>query len=205
MWWKSAVNRSFFLCLAACRMRSSACDTLSRLCARRVLCWSAFPLVSALRSTGSARRIAPPLCSPASQLLWRSPTSRVRASSATAPRLPDADRRLDTHARRRPDARSPRFRRDPFARDVALRPRQGDSASHSGIAHVAFDHEDGLRPCDLIISWLNPTPHALAVYASWSASPPAHATLASRRLATALPGPDFHRLIAPACLAPSLR
>src|SRR6476660_8069294 len=36
-------------------------------------------------------RVAP-LCSPASQLLWRSPTSRVRASSATAPRLPDADR-----------------------------------------------------------------------------------------------------------------
>src|SRR5438046_5984299 len=41
-------------------------------------------------------RIAPqqaaPLCSPASQLLWRSPTSRARSSSATAPRLPDADR-----------------------------------------------------------------------------------------------------------------
>jgi hypothetical protein len=32
-----------------------------------------------------------PLCSPASQLLWRSPTSHVRASSATAPRLPNAD------------------------------------------------------------------------------------------------------------------
>ena len=37
------------------------------------------------------RRIAP-LCSPASSLLWRGPTSRVRASSATAPRLPDAGR-----------------------------------------------------------------------------------------------------------------
>src|SRR5215831_15495465 len=39
-------------------------------------------------------RIAPqgaPLCSPASQLLWQSPTSRARASSATAPHLPDAD------------------------------------------------------------------------------------------------------------------
>src|SRR5436189_1210897 len=32
------------------------------------------------------------LCSPASQLLWRGPTSRLRASSASAPRLPDADR-----------------------------------------------------------------------------------------------------------------
>jgi hypothetical protein len=41
------------------------------------------------------QRIAP-LCSSASQLLWQGQTSRVRASSATAPRLPDADRR--THA-----------------------------------------------------------------------------------------------------------
>src|SRR2546422_8641680 len=35
-------------------MRSSACDTLARLCARRVLCWFAFPLATALGSTGSA-------------------------------------------------------------------------------------------------------------------------------------------------------
>ena len=35
-------------------MRSSACDTLSRFCARHVLCWPAFPSVPALRSTGSA-------------------------------------------------------------------------------------------------------------------------------------------------------
>ena len=53
-WWKSVVNRSFFLCLAACRTRSSAWDTLARSCARRVRCWRAFPLVPALRSTGSA-------------------------------------------------------------------------------------------------------------------------------------------------------
>ena len=54
MWWKSAVNLSFFLSLATFRMRSSACDTLVRLCARCVLCWPAFPLVPALGSTGSA-------------------------------------------------------------------------------------------------------------------------------------------------------
>ena len=54
IWWKSAVNRSFLLCLATCRMRSSACDTLTRSCARRVLCWLAFPLVPALGSTDSA-------------------------------------------------------------------------------------------------------------------------------------------------------
>ena len=54
IWWKSAVNLSSFLSLATFRMRSSACDTLTRLCARHVLCWPAFPLVSALGSTGSA-------------------------------------------------------------------------------------------------------------------------------------------------------
>src|SRR5262249_23846168 len=59
MWWKSAVNRSFFLSLATFRMRSRACDTLTRLCARHVLCWSTFPLVSALGSTGSAAVASP--------------------------------------------------------------------------------------------------------------------------------------------------
>src|SRR5438132_2208778 len=54
IWWKSEVNRSFFRCLATCRMRSSACVTLSRSCARRVLCWLAFPSASALGSTDSA-------------------------------------------------------------------------------------------------------------------------------------------------------
>jgi hypothetical protein len=48
------VNLSFFLSLATCRMRSSACDTLIRSCARHVLCWLAFPSASALGSTGSA-------------------------------------------------------------------------------------------------------------------------------------------------------
>src|SRR5262249_62096787 len=70
-----------------------------------------------------------------------------------------------------------------FARDVALDPGGTNSASHNGIAHVAFDHEDSLRSREFIISWLTPTPHAIAVYASCSASPPPHATLASRRLA----------------------
>jgi hypothetical protein len=64
------------------------------------------------------QRIAP-RCSPASQLLWRSPTSRVRASSASTPRLPDADRRRHQVTARRGISR---FRRDPCARDVALDP-----------------------------------------------------------------------------------
>src|SRR5207237_3889546 len=61
MWWKSAVNRSFFLSLATFRMRSSACDTLPRHCVRRVLCWPAFPSVHALGSIGSAAFGSPQL------------------------------------------------------------------------------------------------------------------------------------------------
>src|SRR6516225_5050035 len=55
--------------------------------------------------------------------LRKSPTSRGRASSATAPHLPDAGRRTQHQlTRRRPATRYPRFRRDPFARDVAFDP-----------------------------------------------------------------------------------
>ena len=39
---------------AALRTRSNACDTLSRSCARHVLCWPAFPSVPVLGSAGSA-------------------------------------------------------------------------------------------------------------------------------------------------------
>src|SRR5438128_7478592 len=47
------------------------------------------------------------------------------------------------------------------------------------------------------LSWLNPTPHAIAVYASSPLSPAAtQHSLPSRRYP--LLGPDLHRLIAPA-------
>src|SRR6202035_3653651 len=41
-------------------------------------------------------------------------------------------------AGRRSNAGSPRFRRDPFARDVLFDPGRVDSTSHNGTAHVAF-------------------------------------------------------------------
>ena len=55
-----------------------------------------------------------------SQLLWRSPISRARASSATAPHLPDADH--PSHSKLTARQGYPRFRRNPFARDVLLDP-----------------------------------------------------------------------------------
>src|SRR6516162_796001 len=54
------------------------------------------PLAPPAPQRSAPSRTAPqryaPLCSSASQLLWQSSTSRARTSSATVPRLPDADR-----------------------------------------------------------------------------------------------------------------
>src|SRR6266403_5123820 len=83
----------------ACRMRSSACDTLMRLCVRHVLCWLAFPLVSALRSTGSAAAGSAADCSAAGRAtLFAGFTATMAKSDFSCPcvigydsRLPDAD------------------------------------------------------------------------------------------------------------------
>ena len=48
------MNRSLFPFLATSRTRFSACATLTRFCARRVLCRPALPSAPALRSTDSA-------------------------------------------------------------------------------------------------------------------------------------------------------
>ena len=53
-WWRSAVRRSRGSRCTNCRIRSAACDTLSRCCARRMLWPSGFPLGSVLRSIDSA-------------------------------------------------------------------------------------------------------------------------------------------------------
>ena len=113
------MNLSFFLSLAACRTRSSACVTRARICARCVLCCPAFPSAPALRSTDSAAGSR--LCSPASSLLWRGLTSRARASSASAPRLPDADRDALPPW---PGTRSPGSRAKSVRACQGLRPRQ---------------------------------------------------------------------------------
>src|SRR5205807_4718378 len=80
----------------------------------------------------------------------------------------------------------------------ALRPRLGGTTSHDGTAYVAFGSKDNLRPSDKGISGLNHTPHAAAVYAS---RPPLLSVSRNTRFQAAryaLPGLDFHQLIAPA-------
>jgi hypothetical protein len=42
---------------------------------------------------------------------------------------------------------------------------------NSGATHVAFGTHDGLGLHNVVISWLNPTPHAITVYASDPALP----------------------------------
>src|SRR5947207_6216392 len=98
-------------------MRSSACDTLIRFCARHVLCWPAFPLVPALRSPGSAATFP----ADASAVDFFSvfagftatmavPTSPFRLSSDLASHLPVAAQRTPytahDYGRHTPDLRS---------------------------------------------------------------------------------------------------
>ena len=129
-------------------------------------------------------------CSPASQLLRRGLTSHARASSATAPHLPDAGpwgRRVH-----RPNMRPPRFRRLPFVRDVFF------DHGRASVPRIAGPH---MLPSTLLTSsasailWLsrlNSTPHTIAVYASHPPSPATtqHSLPGARY---GLPGPVSHR------------
>ena len=89
--------------------------------------------------------------------------------------------------------RSPRFRRDPFIRDVASDPGRATvpcvTAPHMLPSAVAT----ASAPATSRISWLNPTPQMITVYASpWSSPSPTQHSLPGGRYP--LPGPDFHRL-----------
>src|SRR6201993_4262445 len=173
----------------ACRMRSSACDTLIRLWVRHVLGWFAFPLVPALRSTDSAADCSA-LFAGFPATMARSDFSRpcIIGYGSSPSRCGPA-----TAAPFRSDPRSPSFRCDPFARDVALDPGRA-SAPRIVVPHMLPSSESKLSaPAMSDLSWLNPTPHAIAVYASRPLSPVAtQHSLPSGRYP--LLGPDFHRL-----------
>jgi len=141
IWCRSAVNFSFLVYLAACCMRPNACDTLSRSCAQRVLCWSTFPLVPALCSTGSAADRSALFVG----LIWRRPTFHARASPASAPCLPDADRCQAWQ----PVSRLPTSSAFLLRVTCSQTFRQDGNASHNGVTHVAFDYFHGLGSCDM--------------------------------------------------------
>jgi len=61
----------------------------------------------------------------------------------------------------------PGFQRYPFIRDVAFDPDGARTSRPNDGLHAAFDVANRLGLRDLfLISWLNPTPHMTAVYAS---------------------------------------
>src|SRR5882724_2684290 len=102
-----------------------------------------------------------------------------------------------------PNAGYPKFRRDPSVRDVALDPGRAATPRVAASLILLSTFGRGLCPCGMPISWLNPTPRAAAVYASWPPLPSAHATLASRRLATPYLRWTFTSRSRQLCLAPS--
>jgi hypothetical protein len=91
------------------------------------------------------------------------------------------------------DVRPPRFRRDPFVREVALDLGRA-SAPRITAPHMSPSTDNnGSAPATFSISRLNPTPHTIAVYASPLPSPTAaQHSLAGGRYP--LPAPDSHRL-----------
>ena len=92
----------------------------------------------------------------------------------------------------------PRFRHDPFARDMASDPGGAMAPCDGGTTHVAFGAHAGLGLHNVVISWLNPIPHAITVYVFGPRVAAAPATLVTGRLATPYPDRTFTRWIAPA-------
>src|SRR5881392_3125809 len=87
LYFESLISNPTLGCVTAnCRMRSSACDTLIRFCARHVLCWPAFPLVPALGSTGSATAGSPAQCATGEfAILFASFTATMAGSDFSCP------------------------------------------------------------------------------------------------------------------------
>ena len=95
------------------------------------------------RSPPLAPQRSQPLCSSASQLLWRSQTSHGRASSATAPRLPDAGQRSTNCEPPLVDRETSRF---PY-RECACMPGSSTtpgrpSACVGALGRIAFRYTD---------------------------------------------------------------
>jgi len=114
----------------------------------------------------------------------------VCSSTASSPRLPVAARDRQATAGQ---TRSPRFRRDPSIRDVASDPGRATvpriTAPHMLPSAVAT----ASAPAISRISWLNPTPQTITVYASpWSSPSTTQHSLPGGRYP--FPEPDFHRL-----------
>ena len=179
-------------------MQASACATRARYCARCVLCWPAFPSASTPRFTGSAAEVK---CSLANVRRLHSYDGGARLLVSVHHRRPLLVFPTRTAVVRQRVTVRHEISQVPThslnARDVALDPG-GATMPRIAALHMLRStiRQPPLPPFHYFAAHSHTPP--TAVYASCSASPPPHATLASRWLARALPSPDLHRLIAPA-------
>src|SRR4029077_6018214 len=120
----------------ACRMRTSACATRTRYCARCVLCWPAFPSASALGSPGSAAdrsALFVGFTATMAELDFSCPCI-IGYDSSSSPRGPGRHMACGQT-------------RDLPGSDALLvhvmwpSTPAGRQCSHDGIAHIAFDYE----------------------------------------------------------------
>ena len=127
-WCRSAVRRSFGFLVAACRIRSAACDTLARPCVRRVLWLPGFPLAAALFSRDSAGAGAP---------LFAPFIDTMAASDCFASFIISSDFSFPSAAPARLPGRSEAFPGPLRACMGSWTPRK---SSRKRTASVAFDH-----------------------------------------------------------------
>jgi hypothetical protein len=137
----------------------------------------------------------PPICGRLCSRLHRYYAAVRLLASSTAAASP---LRLPVVARPRHgglgEMRSPRVRRVPFIRNGVS---DHGRVVAPGIAvrnMLPSPFATASASAGLSLSRLNISLHMIAVYASWPSSPAPMQPLATGRLATALPRPDFHRL-----------
>src|SRR5262249_36839923 len=139
------------------RIRSSAFVTRAWLWVQYVLCWCAFPLAPALRSTDSAA-LAPADASAVGFLRFVRRLHcyydevRLLVSVHHRLRLLAFPMRTAVHTRHATTAARHEISQVPvrsLCTSCGLRPRQGVSTSHNGAAHVAFERMKTLGPYDI--------------------------------------------------------
>jgi len=92
----------------------------------------------------------------------------------------------------------PRFRHVPFMREMASDPGRAAAPCITAPFMLPSPQRTGSASATSVITWLNPIPHMITVYASAPPLPVGPATLATGRLATPYPGGTFTRWTAPA-------
>ena len=199
------MNFSFFPCLAALRTRSSACDTLSRFCARHVLYWFAFLPVPALRSTNSATGC------PALFACFVATTAESDFSGSCITGYGSSPSRCGPAVSiRRPNPRPPGSRAKSFRTCQGLRPRRvGQMLAMTHLSVLPSVILNTSAPGTILFTRLNgwpmrsptdasPTPSRVPAHGSGPmriATPSPWGTLTSYSLPVLIGAPEFKRIL----------